>query len=105
MKRKLLYREFQSPKVEKGKRFCQLVEPEVYRTDVMKLAHESLMAGHVATKRTVSRVLSEFYWPGVESDVKRHCKSCDICQRTVPKGKQIRAPLGKMPIIDVHFAE
>ncbi|VDH94045.1 Hypothetical predicted protein [Mytilus galloprovincialis] len=92
-----------SPKVENGKLFRQLVVPEVYRSDVMKLAHESLMAGHMATRRTVYRVLSEFYWPGVESDVKRYCQSCDICQRTVPKGKQVRAPLGKTPIIDVPF--
>ncbi|VDI63076.1 Hypothetical predicted protein [Mytilus galloprovincialis] len=98
-----MYREFMSPKVENGKLFRQLVVPEVYRSDVMKLAHESLMAGHMATRRTVYRVLSEFYWPGVESDVKRYCQSCDICQRTVPKGKQVRAPLGKTPIIDVPF--
>ncbi|VDI25428.1 Hypothetical predicted protein [Mytilus galloprovincialis] len=103
LKKKLMYREFMSPKVENGKLFRQLVVPEVYRSDVMKLAHESLMAGHMATRRTVYRVLSEFYWPGVESDVKRYCQSCDICQRTVPKGKQVRAPLGKTPIIDVPF--
>ncbi|CAG2198487.1 unnamed protein product [Mytilus edulis] len=103
VKKKLVYREFMSPKVENGKLFRQLVVPEVYRSDVMKLAHESLMAGHMATRRTVYRVLSEFYWPGVESDVKRYCQSCDICQRTVPKGKQVRAPLGKTPIIDVPF--
>lgn len=98
-----MYRKFQSPKIEKGKTFCQLIVPEMYREDVMKLAHESLMAGHMATSRTTSRILSEFYWPGVESDVKRFCRSCDICQRTVPKGRQIRAPLGKTPVIDVPF--
>ncbi|CAC5366153.1 unnamed protein product [Mytilus coruscus] len=96
-------KELMSPKVENGKTFRQLIVLEAYRTDNMKLAHESLMAGHMATRRTVYRVLSEFYWPGVESDVKRYCRSCDICQRTVPKGKQNRAPLGKTPIIDVPF--
>ncbi len=77
-KNNLIYREFESQKVERGKKFCQLVVPEIYRKEVMKLAHESLMAGHMATTRTVSRVLSEFYWPGVQSDVKRYCRSCDI---------------------------
>ncbi|CAC5383268.1 unnamed protein product [Mytilus coruscus] len=79
------------------------IAPEAYRTDLMKLAHESLMAGHMATRRTVYRVLSELYWPGVEFDVKWYCRSCKICQRTVPKGKQIRAPLSKTLIIDVPF--
>ena len=31
------------------------------------------------------------------------CQSCDICQRTIPKGKIVKATLGKMPRIDVPF--
>ena len=61
------------------------------------------MAGHLAIKRTGQKVLSEFYWPGINSDIKRFCQSCDICQRTIPKGKIVKAPLGKMPRIDVPF--
>lgn len=102
-KKSLIFREFQSPKIEKGKIFRQLVVPEKYRRDVMRVAHESIMAGHLATKRTVSRVMTEFFWPGITSDVKRFCRSCNICQRTVPKGRHIRAPLGKMPIVDIPF--
>ena len=55
------------------------------------------MAGHLAIKRTMQKVLSELYWPGINSDIKRFCQSCDICQRTIPKGKIVNAPLGKMP--------
>ena len=35
--------------------------------------------------------------------MKRCCRSCDICQRTIAKGKTARAPLGSMPIIDTPF--
>jgi hypothetical protein len=82
--------------VEKGKLFNQLVVPEQFRNTVMRLAHESVLSGHLATRRTLAKVLSEFYWPGVSSDVKRFCQSCDICQRTVSKSKVVRAPLGQM---------
>ncbi|CAC5426307.1 unnamed protein product [Mytilus coruscus] len=82
VKRKLVYREFMSPKVENGKVFRQLIVPKAYRTVVMKLNHESLMAGHMATRHTVYRVLSEFYWPGNESDVKR--VAVDIVGPLVP---------------------
>ena len=98
-----MYRKFSSSKVERGRKFTQLLVPQQYRSLVMKLAHESIMAGHLAVKRTLQKVLSEFHWPGVCSDVKRFCQSCDICQRTISKGKVIRAPLGKMPRIDVPF--
>ena len=102
-KNDLLYRKFSSPNVEHGRTFTQLFVPQQYRTLVMKLAHESVMAGHLAIKRTMQKVLSEFYWPGINSDIKRFCQSCDICQRTIPKGKIVKAPLGKMPRIDVPF--
>ena len=102
-KNDLLYRKFSSPNVENGRTFTQLIVPQQYRTLVMKLAHESVMAGHLAIKRTMQKVLSEFYWPGINSDIKRFCQSCDICQRTIPKGKIVKAPLGKMPRIDVPF--
>lgn len=31
------------------------------------------------------------------------CKSCDICQRTIPKGKISKVHLGRMPLIDTPF--
>ena len=80
--------------------FVQLVVQQQYRKTIMKLAHESIMCGHFVVKRTIQKVMSEFFWPGISSDIKRYCRSCDICQRTISKGKNARAPLSRMPIID-----
>ena len=102
-KNDLLNRKFSLPNVEHGRIFTQLIVPQQYRTLVMKLAHESVMAGHLAIKRTMQKVLSKFYWPGINSHIKRFCQSCDICQRTIPKGKIVKGILGKMPRIDVPF--
>ena len=33
----------------------------------------------------------------------RFCKSCDICQRTIRKGRVTKVPLGKLPLIDTPF--
>ncbi|XP_062599512.1 uncharacterized protein LOC134261046 [Saccostrea cucullata] len=97
-----VYREYQT-KTESGKSYKQLVVPKKFREIVMKLAHESIMSGHLAISRTSSRILSEFYWPGLQTDVKLFCRSCDICQRTIQKGKVSKYPLQKMPLIDVPF--
>ena len=61
------------------------------------------MSGHLAIKRTIQKVLAEFFWPGMKCDIKRFCQSCDICQRTIAKGRNTRAPLGSMPVIDTPF--
>ena len=44
-----------------GKTFSQLIVPSKFRHMVMKLAHESIMSGHLAISRTISRILSEFF--------------------------------------------
>ena len=54
IKNEILYRKFPSRKVQKGKEFTQLVVPLIYRRMVMKLAHESILASHMSTARTVS---------------------------------------------------
>ena len=99
-KSKLLYREYI---YADQKKLHQLVVPFKCREAVMKLAHEALMGGHLGIRKTTDKVLSEFYWPGVCSQVSRYCRSCDICQRTIPKGKVMRVPLGDMPLIDTPF--
>ncbi|XP_021341977.1 uncharacterized protein LOC110442615 [Mizuhopecten yessoensis] len=81
----------------------QLVVPEDHRETVLRLAHDSVMAGHMGIARTTDRVLAEFFWPGCRADIERYCKSCDACQKTVHKGRIKKAPLGDMPIIDRPF--
>nr|XP_034316843.1 uncharacterized protein LOC117686229 isoform X2 [Crassostrea gigas] len=102
-RKQMLFREFCSPKVSSGKLFRQLIVPRKYRTIVMKIAHETLMGGHLGSKKTTDRVVSEFYWPGIQSDIRRFCRSCDVCQRTIPKGKVPAVPLGQMPLITEAF--
>jgi len=53
------------------------------------------MAGYLGKAKTTSRVVTEFYWPGVNGDVTRFCRSCDVC-----KGRVTKVPLGQMPLIN-----
>ncbi|KAJ8048736.1 hypothetical protein HOLleu_01168 [Holothuria leucospilota] len=99
----IIYREFESPKVEYGDSFCQLLVPLELRKKVLTLAHESVLGGHQGTKRTLDKILTNFYWPGIGADVRRFCQSCDVCQRTITKGRVTKVPLGDMPIIDTPF--
>ena len=99
LKKGLLYRQFTNG----NKVTLQLVTPEGFREKVLSLAHETLLTEHLGIKKTLDRVVSEFVWPGVCSDVTRFCKSCDICQRTIRKGLVTKVPLGKLPLIDTPF--
>ncbi|XP_072015789.1 uncharacterized protein [Amphiura filiformis] len=99
----IIYREFEAPNVEFGDKFKQVLVPKDYRIQVMKLAHESILGGHQGVKKTCDKILTNFYWPGLGADVHRYCQSCDICQRTISKGRITKVPLGETPLIEAPF--
>ena len=88
---------------EQGRTVNQLAVPKPLREKVMKLSHDDIMSGHQGVKKTYDRIIAHFFWPGIHGDVVRYCQSCDICQRTVAKGRVPKTPLGKMPLIDSPF--
>ena len=96
----VLYRIFQNKLHGEVK---QIVVPEIYWKQVMKLARKSIVGGHLGAKKTVDRITCNFHWPGVVADVTRFCRSCDICQKTAPKGRTCKVPLGEMPLMEEPF--
>ena len=75
----LIYRHFK----KNANVSLQLVVPSSLTHSVMNLAHESRkVVNHRGRKETTSKVLDEFYWPGVCREVTQFCRSCAICQRT-----------------------
>ena len=100
LKHDVLYHFSRGPK---GGTVKQLVLPDALRKRVMEQAHSSILGGHLGVAKTSDCILSCFYWPGLRDDVSRFCKSCDICQKTIPKGKAGKVPLQKMPLMDIPF--
>ena len=99
----VLYRVYKHPYMNSGKPLKQVMVPVQLRSRIMELAHGSLMGGHMGIKKTADKIQSAFYRPGIQGDVTRYCKSCDVCQKTVNKGSVPKVPLEKMPLIDKPF--
>ena len=81
----------------------QICVPEGLRQEVMRVAHDTPMAGHLAAQRTRERLWNHFYWPGMCGDIRRYCQSCDRCQRICPRSRVKKAPLGKLPLVGTPF--
>ncbi|XP_063615959.1 uncharacterized protein LOC134789212, partial [Penaeus indicus] len=58
----------------------------------------------VKSRSTAEKIFLEFFWPGADAEIKRYCRSCHACQKTVPKGKIRKAPMVQMPIISEPFS-
>ena len=100
LKSDILYR---LVKNREGRIRSQVVLPRELREKAVRIAHEGVMSGHQGISKTTDRLLQNFWYPGITAEIIRFCKSCDICQRTVAKGRVAKAPLGQMPIIDTPF--
>ncbi|XP_063590436.1 uncharacterized protein LOC134767369 [Penaeus indicus] len=100
LKRGLLYRHVMTGKRQRD----QLIVPQACRQAILELAHSGIMGGHLGTSKTKDRILAHFFWPGVTVAVTRYCRSCDVCQRTVDKGKVSKVRLGDMPLIGEPFS-
>ena len=98
-----MYREHETSAKKGSVSTTQLVLPKNLREGVMEVAHDSILGGHLGGKKTLDRVTSNFLWPGVAGDVQIYVQSCDICQRTIPKGRNVKVQLGDMPTIGTLF--
>ena len=93
------------PASQEWKALYQIVLPQKYRHDVLSLAHEAPMAGHLGMKKTYCKVLNHYYWPGVHRDVKKLIRCCHVCQMVgKPNQKPPVAPLKPIPALREPFS-
>ena len=81
----------------------QIMLPTCLRNKVMTIAHDSVWAGHLGINKTQARVLNHFYWPGIYGDIRRFCRSCEVCQK-VCSTKPSKNSLISMPVISTPFS-
>ncbi len=82
----------------------QVVVPGEFRPQILSLAHDSSYAGHLGIKKTYDRVLRHFFWPGLKTDVTKHCRSCHTCQVVGNPNQPVRpAPLRPIPVLGEPF--
>ena len=87
-----------------GGELAQVVVPTELREDLIKLAHEGPMAGHLGVRKTVARLRYNFWWPGMAAAVASVLKCCHTCQ-LVGKPNQVPpvAPLHPIPAVQPPF--
>jgi len=45
---------------------------------IMEAEHDSTIAGHYGTYKTIGRVRADFYWPKMDQNITEYVRSCDI---------------------------
>ncbi|XP_041484226.1 uncharacterized protein LOC121430866 [Lytechinus variegatus] len=93
------------PATEEWSILHQIVLPQSYRQEVLRMAHEIPVGGHLGTRKTRSKVTKHFFWPGLHKDVSEFCRSCHTCQMVgKPQPSLKPAPLIPIPALGEPFS-
>ena len=74
----VLMRKWRPPNVPASEEWSvvhQIVVPKVYQSEILKLAHESSMGGHLGINKTYSKITKHLYWPQIRHCVAEFCKT------------------------------
>ena len=74
-----------------------LLLPQSLKNEVMQQAHGTLMAGHDGTLKTKERILSCYYWNGMDKDINDFIQQCHKCQLRKPSTGHSPALLTPLP--------
>ncbi|CAL9707779.1 unnamed protein product [Knipowitschia caucasica] len=90
--------------IEEWSVVTQIVVPSQFRAEILNLAHDNPLAGHLGVRKTYDRILRHFFWPGLKRDVTRHCRGCHWCQVSGKPNQTIPpAPLYPIPAVGEPF--
>ena len=94
------------PATDTWRTLYQIVVPQSKRQDILSMAHETPLAGHLGVNKTYhQRVLNHFYWPKLCRVVVEFCRSCHVCQLVgKPNQKIQRASLIPIPAFEEPFS-
>ena len=102
----ILMRKWRPPSVPADEEWTvhhQVVVPKPYWNEILMLAHETPLSGHLGVTKTYNKVLKHFYWPHLKRDVAEFCRLCHTCQvvgkpnQTIPKAKLQPIPAFEEP--------
>lgn len=80
------------------------------RLHLLRLSHDSAIAGHPGRAKTYELLSRHYYWPKMSRDVKRYVRNCHVCSRSKASRlpyqgllEQLNTPSGKWEDIAVDF--
>jgi hypothetical protein len=78
----------------------RILVPPVYRikAQILKVFHDSPVAGHAGTEKTTELIKRELYWHGMDREIKDYVTSCDLCQRNKPSQQ---LPMGLLKPLEI----
>ena len=82
-----------------GKQFLALIIPKSWKYTVLVEAHDKL--GHQGNSHTYCLIKRQYYWKGMNKDIRKYIANCILCHKEKAKGQHY--PLQMVEIPDRPF--
>lgn len=63
------------------------------REDIIRLHYDKNLASHPGCYKTQELITRNYWWPGIQRDIRKYITGCDMCQRTKTHCEKPHAPL------------
>ena len=63
------------------------------REDVIREHHDSVTGGHPGRYKTQELITRNYWWPGIQGDIRKYIDGCEACQRTKTHREKAHNPL------------
>jgi hypothetical protein len=80
-------------------------EGEPLRTGLIQRMHDSPLSGHPGKEGTLFLMRREYFWPGMDADVKRFVRNCRSCGRNTVWRDRRKGLLKPLPIPEQKWQE
>jgi len=77
--------------------YTQIKVPVELKQEMMRFAHDNVISGHLGIKKTLQKILHQFFWFNLKEDLKLYIKACDTCACDKKPQKKAKAPMGHLP--------
>lgn len=77
--------------IRKHQKSVQVLVPHALRPTLFALCHDHPMAGHFSTQKTLERLQTNWWWPGMQTDAEAYCRECHTCNT-------VNLPHSKRPV-------
>jgi hypothetical protein len=78
-----------------GKISEKVLIPHEGREEILQEHHNNRIAGHFGATKTYHRLRkSPYIWPKMKQEAQEWCRLCDLCARTKPPLRKMKAPMG-----------
>ena len=81
--------------LDAGKQFLALVIPKSWKFTILVEAHDKL--GHQGNNRTYCLIKCQYYWKGMNKDIRKYIANCILCRRDKAKVQQYPLQMTEIP--------